>query len=118
MRWFGPGLLDEKEKFDTTGFRDSLLTGLVEAGTDLEAVTKYLDAAGSKLDYRRYGETLFDILITGGILGASGVSVGDGGLAPACVFASENTMEALKRYEQVSSFMKKKEKKISPVQHT
>jgi len=92
---------DEKEKFDSTGFRDSLLTGLIEAGTDLEAVTKYLDVAGSKLDYRRYGETLFDILITGGILGASGVSVGDGGLAPACVFTSENTMEGLKRYEQV-----------------
>jgi len=93
---------DEKEKFDSTGFRDSLLTGLIEAGTDLEAVTKYLDVAGSKLDYRRYGETLFDILIAGGILGPSGVTPGDGGkLAPACVFASENTMEALKGYEQV-----------------
>lgn len=42
--------------------------GLIEAGSDLEAVNKYLDQAGSKLKYRTYGETLFDILIAGGIL--------------------------------------------------
>ena len=42
--------------------------GLSEAGSDLEAVNKYLDQAGSKLKYRTYGETLFDILIAGGIL--------------------------------------------------
>jgi len=94
---------DEKEKFDSTGFRDLLLTGLIEVGTDLEALSKYLDGAGgSKLDYRRYGETLFDVLIAGGLLGPSGVTPGDGGkLAPACVFSAENTMEALKAYEQV-----------------
>jgi hypothetical protein len=93
---------DEREKFDTTGFRDQLLQGLIEAGSDLEAVSKYLDGAGGKLDYRRYGETLFDVLIAGGLLGPSGVTPGDGGvLSPACVFASENNMEAIKRYEQV-----------------
>jgi hypothetical protein len=94
---------DEKEKFDATGFRDQLLQGLLDCGTDLEAVSKYLDGAGgSKLDYRRYGETLFDVLIAGGIIGASGVTPGDGGkLAPACVFATENNMEALRAQEQV-----------------
>jgi len=94
---------DEKEKFDSTGFRNLLLAGLIEVGTDLDALSKYLDGAGnSKLDYRRYGETLFDVLIAGGLLGPSGVTPGDGGkLAPACIFAAENTMEALKAYEQV-----------------
>jgi hypothetical protein len=94
---------DEKEKFDTTGFRDLLLLGLLDVGTDLDALSKYLDGAGgNKLDYRRYGETLFDVLIAGGTLGPSGVTPGDGGkLAPACVFASENTMEALRAYELV-----------------
>jgi len=96
---------DEKEKFDTSGFRDVLLQGLLEAGTDLEAVSKYLDT--NKLDYRRYGETLFDVLIAGGILGPGGVTPGDGGkLAPACVFAAENTIEALKGYEQASFYAK------------
>lgn len=60
---------DEKEKYDPAGFRDAVLQGLNKAGTDLEAVSKFLDTAGSKLDYRRYGETLFDILIAGGLLG-------------------------------------------------
>ena len=61
--------LDEKEKYDPGGFRDSVLAGFAEAGDDLESIYKYLDAAGSKLDYRRYGEALFDILIAGGLLG-------------------------------------------------
>ena len=61
--------IDEKEKYDPVGFRDSVLAGFTEAGVDLESIYKYLDAAGSKLDYRRYGEALFDILIAGGLLG-------------------------------------------------
>lgn len=46
-----------------------MLLGLDKAGSDLDAVSKFLDTAGSKLDYRRYGEALFDILIAGGLLG-------------------------------------------------
>lgn len=59
---------DEKEKYDPAGFRDAVLVGLNKAGNDLEAIYKFLDTAGSKLDYRRYGEALFDILIAGGLL--------------------------------------------------
>jgi hypothetical protein len=59
---------DEKEKYDPAGFRDAVLVGLNKAGSDLEAIYKFLDTAGSKLDYRRYGEALFDILIAGGLL--------------------------------------------------
>jgi len=94
---------DEKEKFDSSGFRDLLVQGLIDAGTELDAVSKFLDGAGgSKLDYRRYGETLFDVLIAGGIIGTSGVTPGDGGkLAPVCVFAVENNMDALRGMEQV-----------------
>lgn len=60
--------LDEKEKYDPTGFRDAVISGL-EKAEDLEQIFKYLDIAGNKLDYRRYGEVLFDILIAGGLLG-------------------------------------------------
>jgi len=60
---------DEKEKYDPIGFRDAVIQGLEKTGSDLEAVSKFLDSAGSKLDYRRYGEVLFDILIAGGLLG-------------------------------------------------
>lgn len=67
--FFIKNILDEKEKYDPTGFRDAIIQGLNESGTDLELVSKFLDTAGSKLDYRRYGETLFDIILAGGILG-------------------------------------------------
>lgn len=34
-----------------------------------ESLSKFLDVSGSKLNYRRYGEVLLDILIAGGTLG-------------------------------------------------
>jgi hypothetical protein len=59
---------DEKEKYDPTGFRDAVISGLEGTNGDLDAISKFLDIAGNKLDYRRYGEVLFDILIAGGLL--------------------------------------------------
>ena len=35
----------------------------------LSKVYKFLDSSGSKLNYRLYGECLFDILFAGGVLG-------------------------------------------------
>lgn len=60
---------DEKERFDPTQFQETIVQGLNQSGTDLDAVAKFLDASGAKLDYRRYAETLFDILVAGGMLG-------------------------------------------------
>lgn len=97
---------DEKEKYDPAGFRDSILQGLCETGNDLEAVSKFLDISGSKLDYRRYGETLFDILIAGGILAPGGSIVQDAdpnklSRTDVCVFSASDNLEALKGYAQV-----------------
>ncbi|KAK1172931.1 basic leucine zipper and W2 domain-containing protein 2 [Acipenser oxyrinchus oxyrinchus] len=60
---------DEKEKFEPTVFRDTIIQGLNEAGSDLDAIAKFLDVTGSRLDYHRYADTLFDILIAGSMLG-------------------------------------------------
>lgn len=60
---------DEKERFDPSQFQESIIQGLNQTGPDLEAVAKFLDTSGAKLDYRRYAETLFDILVAGGMLG-------------------------------------------------
>jgi len=60
---------DEKERFDPTQFQEHIVQGLNQTGPDLEAVAKFLDSSGAKLDYRRYAETLFDILVAGGMLG-------------------------------------------------
>ena len=62
-------ILDEKKQYDPTGFRDAILEGLEAAGSDLDSVSKFLDVSGSKLDYRRYGVNLIEILIAGGLLG-------------------------------------------------
>ena len=86
------------------GFRDAILLGLEKAGNDLDAISKYLDAAGSKLDYRRYGEDLFDILIAGGLL-VPGGSIAQDGDKPvkttACVFEQPEDMESMRNFEQV-----------------
>lgn len=68
---------DEKEKFDATAFRDSIFTGINESSGDLDQFSKFLDTCGNKLDYRRYGEPLFDILIAGGILAPGGNIIED-----------------------------------------
>lgn len=98
--------LDEKEKYDPTGFRDSIISGLDKCSNDLEAVSKYLDGAGNKLDYRRYGECLFDILIAGGLLVPGGTLSQDGEgpfKTDACIFTTPNeiNLELMKNWEQV-----------------
>jgi hypothetical protein len=93
---------DEKEKYDPTGFRDAVIAGL-EKAEDLEQISKFLDTAGNKLDYRRYGEVLFDILIAGGLL-VPGGSISQDGEMPytkACIFAASEEMESMREQEQV-----------------
>ncbi|CAH1960090.1 unnamed protein product [Acanthoscelides obtectus] len=97
---------DEKERYDPTGFRDAIISGLDKCSNDFEAISRYLDGAGNKLDYRRYGECLFDILIAGGILvpGGSLSQEGDGPhKTEACIFNTpdEINMEMMKNWEQV-----------------
>lgn len=97
---------DEKEKYDPTGFRDAIISGLNKCSNDLEAISKYLDGAGNKLDYRRYGECLFDILIAGGLLVPGGTLSQDGEgpfKTEACIFTTPNeiNLELMKNWEQV-----------------
>jgi hypothetical protein len=51
-------------------FRDAFISVLSAATPgNLEEVSAKLDAAGNTLEYRRYAETLFEILIAGRLLG-------------------------------------------------
>lgn len=97
---------DEKERNDPIGFRDAIISGLDKCTNDFEAISRFLDGAGNKLDYRRYGEPLFDILIAGGILVPGGTlsQEGDGTYkTDACIFNApdEINMEVMKNWEQV-----------------
>ncbi|XP_018333636.1 protein krasavietz [Agrilus planipennis] len=97
---------DEKEKYDPFGFRDAIITGLDKCGNDFENISRYLDGAGNKLDYRRYGECLFDILIAGGIL-VPGGAISQEGDPPyktdVCIFnvPDDINLEVMKSWEQV-----------------
>uniref|UniRef100_A0A1L8EE85 Putative translation factor n=1 Tax=Haematobia irritans TaxID=7368 RepID=A0A1L8EE85_HAEIR len=94
---------DEREKYDPTGFRDAVIAGLEKTEGDLEEISKFLDIAGNKLDYRRYGEVLFDILIAGGLL-VPGGSISQDGEKPRtnyCIFEAPEDMESMRNHEQV-----------------
>ncbi|XP_056145226.1 eIF5-mimic protein 2-A-like [Lampris incognitus] len=92
---------DEKERFDPTHFQESIVQGLNQTGTDLEAVAKFLDASGAKLDYRRYAETLFDILVAGGMLAPGGTLSDDLTRTEFCLFKAQEDMETMQAYAQV-----------------
>ncbi|XP_056886171.1 eIF5-mimic protein 2-A-like isoform X1 [Takifugu flavidus] len=92
---------DEKERFDPCQFQDSIIQGLNQTGTDLEAVAKFLDASGAKLDYRRYAETLFDILVAGGMLAPGGTLSDEVTSTEVCLFKAQEDMETMQAYAQV-----------------
>ncbi|XP_078284962.1 eIF5-mimic protein 1 [Rhinoraja longicauda] len=95
---------DEKEKFEPTVFRDTIVQGLNDAGTDLEAAAKFLDITGSRLDYRRYADTLFDILIAGSMLAPGGTRIDDGDktkVTEYCVFGATEDQQVIRNYAQV-----------------
>uniref|UniRef100_A0A4W3I0R9 Basic leucine zipper and W2 domains 1b n=1 Tax=Callorhinchus milii TaxID=7868 RepID=A0A4W3I0R9_CALMI len=93
--------LYEKEKFEPTQFQDSIIQGLNETGSDLEAVARFLDASGAKLDYRRYAETLFDILVAGGMLAPGGTLADNVTRTDVCVFAAQENLETIRAYALV-----------------
>jgi len=95
---------DEKKQYDPSGFREAILEGLNEAGADLDAVSKFLDGASSKLDYRRYGVTLIEILIAGGLLAPGGILIQDGDTlchTKTSLFGMADSLEMVRAWEQV-----------------
>ncbi|KXJ21157.1 basic leucine zipper and W2 domain-containing protein 1 [Exaiptasia diaphana] len=96
---------DEKEKQDPLAFRDAIVTGLNGTQNDLEQVAKFLDVSGAKLNYRLYGDQLFDILFAGGILAPGGSIVEDGNpetwKTSACIFEAEENTEVIRKHVQV-----------------
>ncbi|XP_023349375.1 protein krasavietz isoform X2 [Eurytemora carolleeae] len=97
---------DEKKIYDPTGFRDFLVESLESTGSDLEALFKFLDAAGNKTDYdyRRYGEALLEILIAGGLLAPGGSIAKDGDKLVStnfCVFQDATDLDRIKAWDQV-----------------
>merc|ERR1711872_1207795 len=76
-----------------------------ETPADLDAISKWLDIAGNKLDYRRYGEALLEILIAGGLLAPGGSIQQDGEKGPvqtkACIFQDAIDLTRIKAWDNV-----------------
>ncbi|XP_076456175.1 eIF5-mimic protein 2-like [Babylonia areolata] len=97
---------DEKEKYDPNSFRDAVIQGLNETQGDLEKVSKFLDVSGSRLNYRRYADVLFDILFAGGILAPGGFIVEDAiepksSRTDVCIFKCEASPDKIRGYYEV-----------------
>ena len=76
-----------------------------QVGLDLDAVFKFLDTAGNKLDYRRYGEVLLEILIAGGLLAPGGTIQPDADKTVvqtrACIFQDAYDLDRTKAWDSM-----------------
>ncbi|CAG8468816.1 1482_t:CDS:2 [Paraglomus brasilianum] len=90
-------------KYEPTVFRDNILKALTAAKPgDFEDIAQQLDRAGNDLEYHKYGETLFEILLTGGILAPGGIISQDGApRSPFSIFAAEDNTETIKKHVEV-----------------
>jgi len=90
-------------KYEPTVFRDSILKTLLEAQPgNFEEISQNLDTSGNTLEYRKYGETLFEILLTGGVLAPGGTVVDDGAKrSPFSIFTAEDNIESIKKHVEV-----------------
>ncbi|KAK4694633.1 hypothetical protein P7C70_g8702, partial [Phenoliferia sp. Uapishka_3] len=81
-----PFLILSQAKFEPQAFRDQLIKHLesVPPG-DFDAVASKLDVLGNQLDYRKYEQQLFEILLVGGLLAPGGGFAEDG--APKSTFS-------------------------------
>lgn len=86
-------------------FRDALFTHFesVSSPTDWDGYAAALDRAGNTLDYRKYSDQLFDILIAGGILAPGGsYEDEDAPLSPFSIFGAKSAkVEDVKPYVNV-----------------
>ncbi|KAG0175567.1 hypothetical protein DFQ28_008854 [Apophysomyces sp. BC1034] len=96
------GVQKAQAKHEPEAFRDNILKELstVKSG-DLDAISTKLDAISNTLDYRKYGDSLFEILITGGILEPGGNIDTDAELSPFSIFAAEDEPTVIKQHVDV-----------------
>ncbi|GAA6018009.1 hypothetical protein JCM10207_002739 [Rhodosporidiobolus poonsookiae] len=78
-------------KFEPLVFRDAIVKHLSSCTPgDYESISAKLDSLGSQLDFRKYEEQLFQILLVGAVLAPGGNLVEDGGVGR-CTFSVAGT---------------------------
>lgn len=92
---------DEKAKYDSTAFCEQIIEGINKTDGNSDEIVKFLDQGGSTLDYRRYAEPLFDILIAGTLLAPGGKREDKVIRTEFCVFSCEPMMESIRAHVQI-----------------
>ncbi|KAG0056842.1 hypothetical protein BGZ83_003136 [Gryganskiella cystojenkinii] len=97
------GVQKATAKFEPTVFRDAFIAVLSSATPgNLDEISAKLDAAGNTLEYRRYAETLFEILIVGRLLAPGGTFLEDGTPAsPFSIFEAQDNLASIKKHVEV-----------------
>jgi len=98
-------------KHDPGSFQNSLLSPIIEAGDsiigDFDKYLKIIEEQSNNLDYKRYSETLCEILVIGGQLVPGGVLTEDG-LNPMCLFETDEKPETVRKHVEVFEKLKRR----------
>ncbi|KAJ3088670.1 hypothetical protein HK102_008228 [Quaeritorhiza haematococci] len=85
-------------KYEPQVFRDALLVLIPDDISDFEKYSLTLETNAEKLDYKRYAEPFFEILIVGGLIAPGGTVADDGASTnPFSIFAAEDTQDAIRQ---------------------
>ncbi|KAI6000575.1 hypothetical protein EDD15DRAFT_2482439 [Pisolithus albus] len=99
------GAVKAQAKHEPAVFRDQLYKHLETVDShDFEAITNKLIQAGSSLDYLKYADALFEIILAGGLIQPGGSYVDDGvPLSPFSILQAKHpaSVDDLKNYVQV-----------------
>ncbi|KAI6157655.1 hypothetical protein BKA82DRAFT_13882 [Pisolithus tinctorius] len=99
------GAVKAQAKHEPAVFRDQLYKHLETVDNhDFEAITNKLLQAGPSLDYLKYAEALFEIILAGGLIQPGGSYVDDGApMSPFSILQAKHpaSVDDLKNYVQV-----------------
>ncbi|ORX56548.1 ARM repeat-containing protein [Piromyces finnis] len=100
-------------KHDPGSFQSSLLTSIIEEGDsiigDFDKYLKIIEDQSNKLDFKRYSETLCELLVIGGQLVPGGILTEDG-LNPMCLFETDEKPETVRKHVEVFEKLKRRYK--------
>ncbi|KAI8148699.1 armadillo-type protein [Fennellomyces sp. T-0311] len=96
------GVQKAQAKHEPEVFRDQLLSQLNSIEKDnFEEISAYLDTAGNTLDYRKYSDSLFEILFTGGIIEPGGIINVNAARSDFSIFSSPDDAQVIKQHVNV-----------------
>jgi len=98
-------------KHDPGSFQNSLLSPIIEEGDsiigDFDKYLRIIEEQANNLDYKRYSETLCELLVIGGQLVPGGILTEDG-LNPMCLFETDEKPETVRKHVEVFEKLKRR----------